>query len=236
MVELTALLSNPSARSRHRYTRFTRLTIRARIAPPSPQPHAHGRFQRAPADDRQRRHRDPIADPRHEPGTRRRPPPPTPADASQAQPHRQQRRSASPDPRPSPPNHAGTTTSARSRPAVDLQPRVLEVDVALDAAHDVVGDVAAVARRGRSRRARPPGPCGAGAGRPASPPRSRRRRPRRGATRSGGCGTRSRGACGRAVASRTHSSASSSSRRAIAAWTAAMRARASCSATVSSSS
>ena len=100
---------------------------------------------------------------------------------------------------------------------LDLQPLVLEVELALEPVHDLVGDRRPRCAGARSRAAAPPAPRARSSGRRPSGPRSRRPRSCPPAPPAGACGTRTAPRMRSIVSSRVHSSPASSSIRASAA-------------------
>ena len=106
----------------------------------------------------------------------------------------------------------------------DVEPGVLEIEVALDAVHDAVVDAALPPQLDDRAAARRRAARAAAAGSSASAPRSRRRPRRRSAPRSGWRGSGRAPRMRSAVSSRTQSSPASSSRRPSAASAAWMRA------------
>ena len=107
----------------------------------------------------------------------------------------------------------GLIEPARLRPPrhLDLQALVLEVELALDPVHDVVGDRARVAQPHDLARAGPPAPRAPSSGRRPSGPRSPRPRPCPRAPPAAACGTRTSPRMRSSVSSRVHSSLASSS-------------------------
>ena len=107
------------------------------------------------------------------------------------------------------PHRAGRLRAAR----LDLEPLVLQVELALDPVHDVVGDRALVAQPHDLGAAAPRAPRARSSGRRPSGPRSRRPRSCPRAPPAAACGTRTCRCMRSIVSSRVHSSPRSSSIR-----------------------